>query len=65
MYSILQAVKFACALSTKLARVQQPDAEKVSKLMMLESDNVDNAQSSVDIERAHFYHRVIALKERK
>ncbi|WP_169336641.1 hypothetical protein [Oceanimonas smirnovii] len=65
MYSILQAVKFACLLSTNCARVQQLGAEKASKLKSLLDDDVDNEQSRADSEYAHFDHGVIALKERK
>ena len=56
---------FACVVSTTHARVQQPDVEKCFKFMGLERNDLDNEPSGVDIERAHFYHRVIALKERK
>lgn len=65
IYSILQTVSFACALSTKCARVQQLGEEKASKLKCLGYDDVDNEQSCVDSEHAHFVHGVIALRERK
>ncbi|MCC4264714.1 hypothetical protein LL240_09625 [Oceanimonas baumannii] len=65
IYSVLQNVSFACALSTKCARVQQKSAEKISRQKGLGYGDVDNEQSRADSEHAHFYHGVIALKERK